>query len=91
VFSEVYYPNGWKAYIDGKEAPIVRVDYVLRGLNIPAGNHTIHFVFAPAIYDTANIVNLISGIISIIALLICALLLFRKRNRTNGLNRSSIN
>ncbi|MEO6719859.1 MAG: YfhO family protein [Ferruginibacter sp.] len=81
IFSEVYYPNGWKAYIDGKETPIVRVDYVLRGLSIPAGNHTIHFVFAPAIYDTANTIALISGILSIIALLICAFLLFRKRNR----------
>ncbi|MCW3091376.1 MAG: YfhO family protein [Ferruginibacter sp.] len=78
VFSEIYYPNGWKAYIDGKETPIVRVDYLLRGLNIPAGNHTIQFDFAPSSYNLGNMVSLIAGIVSIIALLICAFLLFRQ-------------
>ncbi len=47
VFSEIYYPKGWKATIDGKEAPITQVDFVLRGMIIPAGEHTIHFVYHP--------------------------------------------
>ncbi|MEP7111464.1 MAG: YfhO family protein [Ferruginibacter sp.] len=77
VFSEIYYPNGWKAYIDEKETPIVKVDYALRGLSVPAGSHTIKFIFAPASYHLGNIVTLIAGIISIIALLICAFLILK--------------
>ncbi len=50
VFSEIYYPIGWTATIDGQEAEILRVDYLLRGLNLPAGQHDIEFHFAPASY-----------------------------------------
>lgn len=62
VFSEMYYQNGWKAMIDGKEAPVYRVNYVLRGLQIPAGKHTIEFKFEPEVVKTGSTLALFSSI-----------------------------
>lgn len=80
VFSEVYYPNGWKAFIDGKEAPIAKVNYTLRGMAIPAGKHTIEFRFEPASYTTGNTITMITGVLSILLVLGGCLMLWRKRN-----------
>ena len=59
VFSEIYYneKNGaWKAFVDGKEAKALRVNYVLRGLEIPAGKHAVTWVYQPA--DRSIMVNI---------------------------------
>jgi hypothetical protein len=57
-----------KAYIDGKEANIVKTNYVLRGLAIPAGNHKIEFVFKPETYFKWGKVSLISSILILLVL-----------------------
>lgn len=76
VFSEIWYgPNkGWKAYIDGKEVGHIRVNYLLRGLRIPAGNHEVVFEFNPSLYRTGEMLSLIS---SILILLLCGFAAFR--------------
>jgi hypothetical protein len=83
VFSEVYYPRGWKAFIDGKETPIVKVNYVLRGLQVPAGDHTIEFRFEPSSYIIGNRITMIIGIISVLILLYGIFVLFRNYQREN--------
>lgn len=50
VFSEIYYDKGWDVYLDGKKSDYLRVDYLLRGMPVPAGDHTIEFRFEPRSY-----------------------------------------
>jgi hypothetical protein len=78
VFSEIYYPAGWRCYIDGKESQYFRADWVLRGMVVPAGDHEIKFTFRPASYYTGNKVSLAS---SILLILIFAGYFFTKFNR----------
>ena len=60
VFSEMYYENGWNAYIDGELTPHVRVNYVLRGLRIPGGEHEVVFRFEPEVIQLGTKVTLVS-------------------------------
>ena len=60
VFSEMYYKNGWNVYVDGKLTPHFRVNYVLRGMEIPAGIHKIEFKFEPVVIKTGNTITLVS-------------------------------
>jgi hypothetical protein len=62
VFSEIYYPKGWNATIDGEPADIIRVNYILRALEISGGSHTIEFRFEPQSYQIGNKVMMASSI-----------------------------
>ncbi len=69
VFSEIYFSNGWNAYIDGKLMPHFRANYVLRAMKIPAGEHKIEFKFEPKLYSWGEKISLISSLILIFSLL----------------------
>ena len=60
VFSEMYYPHGWKSFIDGVEVEHFPVNYVLRGLNVPKGNHDIVFYFEPSVIKTGTSIRLLA-------------------------------
>lgn len=72
VFSEVYYQPGWNAYIDGKPAPHFRVDWILRGMLIPAGEHQIVFEFKPQGYIIAANVEAYSSFLILLLLIAVA-------------------
>lgn len=80
VFSEIYYKNGWKATIDGKESSIFKVDYTLRGMQIPKGKHTIEFKFEPQVVKTGSTITLISFIIMVLVI-VAGIYFDRKRIR----------
>jgi hypothetical protein len=66
VFSEIYYKDGWNAYIDGNLTPYFRVNYVLRGMKIPEGEHTIEFKFEPKVIQQGRLISLSSYLILIL-------------------------
>ena len=64
VFSEIWYPEGWNCYIDGKKTDkIFRANYVLRGVIIPAGKHKIEWKFEPTSYNTGSTFSLIGSLL----------------------------
>ena len=70
VFSEIYYPDGWTAYIDGVEADYFMVDYILRGMELPQGKHTIEWKFRAPHWGAATAITGISSWLILIALLL---------------------
>jgi len=69
VFSEIYYPKGWNATIDGNEVSILRCNYVLRALEIPSGKHIIEFKFEPKPYQIGNKITMASSWVLLIVVL----------------------
>ncbi len=79
VFSEIYYPYGWKVTIDGEEVEHFRANYVLRAMVIPAGEHEVVFTFNPSSYANGEILTLMSGIL--ILLMVAGVIVFEIRAR----------
>ena len=69
VFSEIYYENGWNAYINGQKMPHVRADYLLRAMPLKAGNYELEFKFEPKSYSVGNAIALTSSILLILSIL----------------------
>ena len=64
VFSEIYYPSGWEVYVDGVKSKYFDINYLLRGMLIPKGEHTIEFFFSPKIVKTGINIRIITIIIT---------------------------
>ncbi|TBN06485.1 hypothetical protein EYD45_00970 [Hyunsoonleella flava] len=82
VFSEIYYPKGWKVTVDGEEAEFTRVNYILRGMKVPAGAHTIEFRFDPDVVKTGSSISLASS--AILGLLLLVGLFFEFKTKKSA-------
>jgi hypothetical protein len=80
VFSEVYYDKGWNAYVDGKQTDIAKVNYVLRAIMVPAGEHTIEFKFEPKSHQTGWTITTITSILMVLLLLAGLFTAWKQRN-----------
>ncbi len=85
VLSEIYYPHGWKAYVDGQETEIYKTDYVLRSVVVPAGNHKVEFIFEPKEFSLGIWVSSISLFGTTGLMLFCAVNAFLKRKQDRRL------
>nr|MDA3819109.1 YfhO family protein [Candidatus Delongbacteria bacterium] len=83
VFSEIYYPHGWKSFIDGEEHPHFCANYVLRAMCVPPGKHNIEFRFEPKSYTTGNAISHASSALFFVVLLGGLIVEFRKQ-KTKG-------
>jgi hypothetical protein len=81
VFSEIYYKAGWKAFVDGKESPIVKVNYVLRGMALPAGKHNIEFRFEPQGYFTGKKLSFAALAVCLVLLVLWLAGVIKNRNK----------
>ena len=82
VFSEIYYPKGWKMLIDDQEVPYIKANYLLRAVHVPAGNHTVKMIFEPAVIQTGKVISMITFGLFLILSLAGIFLLYRKRSKS---------
>lgn len=80
VFSELYYPHGWQAYINDKPVPHFRADYALRALVVPAGYNKVEFKFEPQVVQTGSAVVITSSVLLVLIVVGSGFYFFRKKN-----------
>ena len=80
VFSEIYYP-GWTATIDGQEAELGRVDYILRALNVSAGQHQVELMFYPKSIDTTETIAYVAIGILVLAVIFLGYVEWKRRKQ----------
>jgi hypothetical protein len=81
VFSEIYYPHGWKMFIDEKEVPYIKADYLLRAVHVPAGSHHVRMVFEPEVIEKGKWISLICFGLFILLSGFGIYFLYRKRDK----------
>jgi hypothetical protein len=86
VFSEVYYPLGWKCTIDGNEVDYACVNYLLRGVKVPAGEHKIEWKYMPESYTRGNLFGMAGSSLLAVFLLFTAFTEWRKRKSSLAVN-----
>ena len=82
VFSEVFYDRGWKAFVDTRELPIAKVNYVLRGLSLPAGKHKVEFKFEPQAHKMGTLITSIFQVILVLLILAAIGMMIKNRRTT---------
>lgn len=82
VFSEIFYDKGWRAYIDGEEAPYFRADYVLRGMELPAGEHTVEWRFRAPSWGVVSGITLAASLLILLGAAFAVVAGYRKGRST---------
>ncbi|MVT09151.1 YfhO family protein [Chitinophaga tropicalis] len=82
VLSEVYYPAGWNAYIDGKKTAYASANYILRGISVPAGQHTIEFKFEPTAFYTGQKLVYIANVLLWLSIAASIFIFWKQQRKT---------
>lgn len=85
VFSEIFYPHGWQAYINDQPVTHFRANYLLRALPVPEGMHTVTFKFEPQVVSTGSTISLISSILLIFIIISFIFYYYKKKKLNNSI------
>ena len=81
VFSEIWTEKGWKMYVDGKEQPLLRADYILRAALVPNGEHDIVMEYAPKAYKVGNTIAFVCSLVMILGLVAALVFTFKPKKK----------